>query len=209
MPSFHDDIADDTVLLDCLGLSCPEPVVRCHKIIKDVRPSHITVLVDNMAAHENVTRAMQKYGYVTTSTEEIHGGKTVWRLQSVDHGKVEMLPDSSLSSARTLVLLTSEFFGSGNDELGSKLMENFLSTLPEMGKNLWKIVLLNGGVKLAARAGKSLESLQVLEASGVPILVCGACLTFYNLLEAKAVGETTNMLDVVTSLDLADKIICP
>jgi hypothetical protein len=41
------------------------------------------------------------------------------------------------------------------------------------------------------------------------VLVCGTCLTHYGLLEAKAVGETSNMLDIVTSLDLADKIIRP
>ena len=29
------------------------------------------------------------------------------------------------------------------------------------------------------------------------------------LLEKKQVGETTNMLDIVTSLDLADKVIRP
>ena len=47
------------------------------------------------------------------------------------------------------------------------------------------------------------------EAAGVSILVCGTCLNFFNLLEAKQVGETTNMMDVVTSLSLADKVIRP
>lgn len=208
---------ENTILLDCLGLPCPEPVIRCHKTIKEGRPGHITVLVDNRAAYENVTRALQKHGYTMTCTEERHNGKTVWRLVATcqgEHGETpQPAPLAPLLSQdddrKTLVLLTAEFLGAGNDDLGAKLMENFLSTLPEMGKSLWKIVLLNGGVKLATHSGKSLESLKKLEALGVHILVCGACLTFYHLLEAKAVGETTNMLDVVTSLDLADKIICP
>lgn len=34
-------------------------------------------------------------------------------------------------------------------------------------------------------------------------------MNFFNLLEAKQVGETTNMMDVVTSLSLADKVIRP
>jgi hypothetical protein len=46
-----------------------------------------------------------------------------------------------------------------------------------------------------------------MERSGVSILVCGTCLDFFNLLEKKAVGVTTNMLDVVTSLQFADKVI--
>jgi hypothetical protein len=38
-------------------------------------------------------------------------------------------------------------------------------------------------------------------------LVCGTCLNYYGLLEQKKVGETTNMLDIVTSLQVADKVI--
>ena len=97
----------------------------------------------------------------------------------------------------------------GDDELGEKLMGNFLSTLPELGESLWRVILLNGGVKLAATPGKALDSLKALENAGTDVLVCGTCLDFYGLLEAKQAGQTTNMLDVVTSLALADKVIRP
>ena len=96
--------------------------------------------------------------------------------------------------SQTLVFITTETLGRGDDELGAALMKNFLSTLTEM-QDLWRIVLLNGGVKLAE--------------SGVSILVCGTCLNHYGLLEKKQVGETSNMLDIVTSLDLAGKVIRP
>ena len=88
-------------------------------------------------------------------------------------------------------------------------MENFLATLPELGARLWRLVFVNGGVKLTARSGPALESLKKLAQQNVSVLVCGACLGHYGLLEAKAVGETSNMLDIVTSLDLADKVIRP
>ena len=110
---------------------------------------------------------------------------------------------ATLTPGKTLVLITTETFGRGNDELGEKLMGNFLATLPELGESLWRVILLNGGVKLAATPGKSLEN------AGTDVLVCGTCLDFYGLLEAKQVGQTTNMLDVVTSLALADKVIRP
>ena len=96
----------------------------------------------------------------------------------------------------------------GADELGAALMKNFLSTLTEM-QDLWRIVLLNGGVKLAATPGPCLDALKKLAESGVSILVCGTCLNHYGLLEKKQVGETSNMLDIVTSLDLAGKVIRP
>jgi len=39
------------------------------------------------------------------------------------------------------------------------------------------------------------------------VLVCGTCLNHFQLLEQKKVGETTNMLDIVTHMHLADKVI--
>jgi len=54
---------------------------------------------------------------------------------------------------------------------------------------------------------ETLPAIQHLEAAGVSVLVCGTCLTHFNLLEQKRVGETTNMLDIVTSLQVADKVI--
>jgi intracellular sulfur oxidation DsrE/DsrF family protein len=72
---------------------------------------------------------------------------------------------------------------------------------------LWCVVLLNSGVKLAVGGSEVLPGLQALEQAGVRLLVCGTCLTHFQLLEAKQVGETTNMLDIVTAMQLADKVI--
>jgi len=97
--------------------------------------------------------------------------------------------------------------GSGDDVLGAGLMFNFLDTLNEMGDTLWRVVFLNSGIKLAIEGAKTLPAIQQLEAQGVSILVCGTCLTHFDLLDQKRVGETTNMLDIVTSMQLADKVI--
>ncbi|MCU0594518.1 MAG: DsrE family protein, partial [Desulfobacterota bacterium] len=53
----------------------------------------------------------------------------------------------------------------------------------------------------------ALPVLKELEGEGVSILVCGTCLNHFNLLEKKKAGETTNMLDIVTAMQLADKVI--
>ena len=208
--------------LDCRGYACPEPVVRCRKAIREFHPETLTVLVDNAAANENISRLLALYGYAVHSVCEGNvwtvagtAGADADRGVSEKHlaGQTAASPAEECPQAgarrKTLVLITTDTLGRGSDELGAKLMENFLATLPELGESLWRVVLLNGGVRLTATPGKALDSLRLLEASGVDILVCGACLTFYGLLEAKAVGETTNMLDVVTSLDVADKVIRP
>lgn len=198
-----------TTELDCRGIACPEPVMRCRKLIEEQKPASLRVLVDNMAASENVSRFLARNGYSVNGKQEAPDLWSIAAMSSCECTISEPEADTALTQGRTLVLITSETFGRGNEELGEKLMGNFLATLPELGESLWRIILLNGGVRLAATPGKALDSLKKLEASGVSILVCGTCLDFYGLLDVKQVGQTTNMLDVVTSLALADKVIKP
>lgn len=200
-------------LLNCRGMACPQPVIRSRELV-DAGTAELAVLVDNEPAAENVERFLRGRGYSVDRAKE---GDGLWRLTAragegaaVGANPVRAETASGLGrEAGTLVLITTESLGRGDEGLGEKLMTNFLATLPELGSRLWRLVLLNGGVKLAARPGPALEALQSLAQSGVSVLVCGTCLAHYGLLEAKAVGETSNMLDIVTSLDLADKIIRP
>ena len=106
-----------------------------------------------------------------------------------------------------MVLIVQDKIGRGDDRLGALLMQNFLKTLKEMGPSLWRLVFLNSGVKLTVEGAEALEPLKELESEGVSILVCGTCLNHFGLLEKKQVGETTNMLDIVTSLQVAEKVI--
>ena len=161
--------------------------------------------VDNSAARENVLRYLGNNKF-TCVCEEREG---IFHIRAT---RPEMPAAADAPSdggaARTLVLITTPVLGRGDDALGQRLMETFLSTLPEL-RNLWRIVLLNGGVRLSATQGPALDALKILEERGVSILVCGTCLAHYGLSEAKEVGETSNMLDIVTSLDLAEKVIRP
>ena len=104
-------------------------------------------------------------------------------------------------------MITNNCMGHGDDILGAKLMAAFVSTLKEMGDDLWRLVFVNNGVKLSVKDSPILSTLQDLENSGVHILVCGTCLTHFELLDKKEIGETTNMLDIVTSMQLATKVI--
>jgi len=108
---------------------------------------------------------------------------------------------------KIMVVCGTDRLGFGDDELGLKLMINFLRTLNEMGDNLWRLVFVNNGVKLTIEDSEVLGDLKTYEYAGLKILVCGTCLNHFNLSEKKKVGETTNMVDIVTSMQLADKVI--
>lgn len=195
--------------LDLRGLQCPEPVIRCRSLLAESRPVRLKALVDNAAALENVSRYLERNGYAASQNRL---GESEWLVEAVLEGaapEIASAPRRETSGDKTLVLLTAETIGAGDDGLGAKLMNNFLASLPEMGPSLWRIILLNGAVRLSALEGPALESLKALEAAGVSVLVCGTCLTHYGLLDKKRVGETTNMMDVVTSLAFAQKVIRP
>jgi selenium metabolism protein YedF len=196
------------IALDCRDLACPGPVLRCKKCVEEEHPQTLTVTVDNQAARENVTRFLTTQGYAVTMTQR--DGLFILSATSGAAPTAAAAPATSAtpsSSRKTVVFITSDTLGRGDATLGGKLMFNFLGTLPELGEALWRIILVNGGVKLAVTGSPVLEKLQALAASGVSIIVCGTCLDFFGVLDNKEVGETTNMLDVVTSLDLADKVI--
>ena len=108
---------------------------------------------------------------------------------------------------KIMVVCTTDRLGFGDDELGLKLMINFIRTLREMGDDLWRLVLVNNGVKLTIEGSEVLEDLKTYESGGLQILVCGTCLDYFKLLQKKQVGETTNMVDIVTAMQLADKVI--
>ena len=63
--------------IDCRGLSCPEPVIRTKKAIKD-EPESIDVLVDQRAPLENVQRFLKAMIYNVTA--EDLGGE--WRIKA-------------------------------------------------------------------------------------------------------------------------------
>jgi len=193
--------------------------MKLFELLKNSHPPTLNVIVDNQAALENVSRLLRNKGYEVSHQEE----GALWCI-SAHIDAVGSVADDSTSSAipkalsqyarmpaieerLALVMITAPVFGSGDDELGGKLMKNFLLTLPEMGSALWRIILVNGGVTLAAEGSPVLEQLQALEKAGISILVCGTCLEHFGLLSKKAVGDTTNMLDVVTSMEVAYKII--
>ena len=122
-------------------------------------------------------------------------------------GEVPVHEGQTLTGKKTLVLLATDSLGQGDEGLGRHIVVNFIRTMKEMGGDLWRLVLLNGGVKLAAEGSEVLPQLQELADEGLGILVCGPCLKTFNLFEKRRVGEITNMLDIVTSMQMADKVI--
>ncbi len=62
--------------LDLKGLSCPEPVVKTKKALKE-NPQGLISIVDNRAALENVSRFGRAMGYKVDAVEK----DGAWRIK--------------------------------------------------------------------------------------------------------------------------------
>ena len=192
--------------IDCRGLACPAPVLQTKEAIEKEHPTVINVVVDNEAAKQNVSRFMGSQGLEVSVEQK---GSDFHVIGKMGEGAAEAPVDEKLETGqkKIMVMVANDCMGHGDDELGEKLMLSFLKTLKEMGDELWRLVFVNNGVKLTIEGADVLPVIQELEKEGVHILVCGTCLTHFDLLDQKEVGETTNMLDIVTAMQLADKVI--
>jgi selenium metabolism protein YedF len=106
-----------------------------------------------------------------------------------------------------VILIKSEFLGSGDDELGMMLMSNFLRLLEESEEKPARILFLNSGVRLVCEGSWALEHLKTLEAGGIELLACGTCLDFFDLAGRLAVGKPTNMVATINSL-MTSQMVC-
>lgn len=196
--------------IDACGLTCPGPVLLVKDAVEQENEQELTVLVDNAASMENVTRFLHSRGYSVTDRQK----DGVFYLEAQCDKEVSNVSEKKTTKTsrhaaeqKVLVLVTSDCFGSGDDDLGRKLMSSYLKTIKEMGPDLWQLIFVNGGVKLTIESSPVLAEVLEYEKSGGIVFACGTCLEHFGLTDLKKVGGTTNMLDIVMATQLADKVI--
>jgi selenium metabolism protein YedF len=198
-------------LIDARGLSCPAPVLLVKDTLEQENLQELTVLVDDEACRENVTRFLGSQNFSVTDTRQGNKIQLDARRDANSTGTETAATTQPTrehpDSQKILILIAGDRLGSGDAVLGEKLLVNYLKTIKEMGPDLWQLVFINGGVKLTTDSSAVLQELQEYEKAGVIILACGTCLEHFGLTAAKKVGQTTNMLDIVTATQLADKVI--
>ena len=110
---------------------------------------------------------------------------------------------------KTVVVISADHMGEGNEELGRALLKAFLFALTQQETLPAAILFYNAGAAVTCEGSASLEDLQALQSQGVEILTCGTCLNFYGLTEKLRVGEVTNMYVIAEKQLQADCIIRP
>ena len=103
--------------LDCRGQACPHPVLKTKERLDQGEAPQLTVLVDNNAARENVSRFLERSGYEVQVADR--GGAfavTGTRGQKTAAGPAEEAWEEA-AARKNLVLVGTDRLGTGDDVL--------------------------------------------------------------------------------------------
>ncbi|MDR1766711.1 MAG: sulfurtransferase-like selenium metabolism protein YedF [Lachnospiraceae bacterium] len=216
--------------IDARGIACPGPVIEAKKAFQTLQGGELTVLVDNDMAVQNLTK-LGEYSHYPVTVEKEHEksfkvtfavSSGVGEALSEDTNKTGMgevlavAPEKTVAgealagtAKETVVVLSSDRMGTGEDELGRILMKGFVYALTQQEKAPDRVLLYNTGAYLSTEGSDSLEDLRLLEKNGAEVLTCGTCLNFYKIAEKLGVGGVTNLYAIAEFLTGADLIIRP
>ncbi len=189
--------------IDCRGLACPQPVLNTKKALEEGQ-EELIVIVDNIAARDNVERFARSQGAMVNIEKKDNN----FYLHIQKKSSCEM-PETRSKAEKIVVYINSNLLGVGDETLGRILMRSFLKTILELEPKPSKMIFINLGVHLTTEGSEVLDTLKLISEKGVEILSCGTCLDFYGLKEKLRVGVISNMYDIAKSLMEADQLIRP
>lgn len=194
-------------VLDARGWECPKPVIETRKALQS--ENALTVIVDNRAARENISRLASKSGCKFRVEEKDDGVYIHIEREGDAPAQQEPEPGPYIECAggKLVLMIAADTLGSGDDELGNVLMRVFMPTFLEVEPRPDTMIFINSGVKLTVSDSPVLEDLQALASEGVEILVCGTCLNYFDLTDKIAAGEISNAYTIAETLLRAGKTV--
>jgi selenium metabolism protein YedF len=108
-----------------------------------------------------------------------------------------------------LLVLGSNMLGSGEPDLGEKLLRSFLNMLLESESQPARIICMNSGIFLTTEGSPVLEILGEFQGQGSEVLSCGTCLEYYERKDKLLLGRPTSMRDTVSALLSFEKVLQP
>ena len=206
--------------VNAMGEACPIPVVKTLHALQELNGAGtVQTLVDNEIAVQNLTRLAESKGCAIRT--EKRGEKEVC-VTITTEGAVAESGDKEISCTvpaaqkKTVVVISADHMGEGDDELGRILLKGFLFALTQQEKLPSTLLFYNGGARVTCEGSPSLEDLKNLAALGVEILTCGTSeqnalqiLSAYGLTDRLQVGGVTNMYVITEKQMQADLVLRP
>ena len=200
------------IRINAMGEACPLPVVKTLRALQSLGGAgSVETLVDNETAVQNLRRLAESKG-CSIEVETISDAEyrvTITAAEGAELPKEAIACTAPAAQKKTVVIISTDPMGEGNEELGRALLKAFLFALTQQETLPAAILFYNAGAAVTCEGSASLEDLQALQSQGVEILTCGTCLNYYGLTEKLRVGEVTNMYVIAEKQLQADCIIRP
>ena len=200
-------------IVDAKGLKCPMPLILTKRALLEIEQDEtLEILIDNEISVKNVSRFLEEH-HMQISTENLDG---LYRLTVCKTGVIaeqtraeEYCETSTSDPSDYIISFQKNIRGEGSDDLGSRLIQLFINTLPDIDHKPHTMVFLNSCVFLTLKDSAVLEPLKRLEGEGVRILVCGTCLDYFQKKEELAVGIVSNMYEIMSLMSDTPKVLYP
>ena len=192
-------------IVDCRGLSCLQPIIQTKQALE--KDERVTIIVDNLAARDNVARFGKSQGG-KVAIDERKDGIYITIEKTKRNKQPEKIPVAKTPSIGPVVaVIRSDQMGQGEEQLGRVLIRAFLHTLTEVSERPDTIIFFNTGVRLTVEGSEVFDDLQTLERYGIEILICGTCLDYFGLKAKIVVGQVSNMYTIAETMLSAGRLV--
>jgi len=198
-------------IIDVKGMKCPMPLIETRKALKELsKEDQLKVITDNTTSVKNILHFLKDNGIEASVSDEngIHHilvNPSETDLDQVDE-KAWCRPELPGQGSYILVFST-DSLGQGSHDLGYALIGAMLSTLTKTDILPEKIIFMNAGIKLVLNDSHFLTNLRDLEIRGVELISCGTCLDYYGKMNDLGISRVSNMLEIIESMQNAQKVI--
>ena len=197
-------------IINAVGLPCPKPLILTKKQLDSSNAEPFIVIVDNLTAKNNIERFLTDKKIIFTTSHKpntfnifIHRMKISTDIDIRDNALINNKPN-------TIICIKSLSMGGvGDNELGEILLKAFISTIKETSPLPSAIIFYNSAVKLTEKKSSVASELETLAGRGIKLIICGTCTEYYKISETIDIAIISNMYEIMTILNLSDKIIYP
>jgi selenium metabolism protein YedF len=202
-------------IVDTRGQQCPAPLIATKRALKECQTGEsFEVLTDNKTSFGNISRFLRD-NMTEFKTVEKDG---LWSLIATKYTSSELQTNAEdycsveiphFRKGDFVIAFTSDKMGEGDEELGRRLITNFVRAIKDLDVLPAKIVFYNNGVKLGIEGSPVYDYLKEIESMGVSLLLCATCVDFYSLQDKVKIGTLSNMFEIAQALASAGNVVKP
>ncbi len=188
--------------LDLRNKSCPIPLVETRNFINNNRNVDFKIILDNEVSFLKIKKYLEnnKINYSANQSQDIY-------IFEVIFDGNERLSNEKFQINNFSVLVMSNLFGHGDEEISKTLMKSYFYSLSESITLPSNVIFINSGVKLLIEESGILKSLESLKNLGTSILACGVCVDYYGLNDRVKFCEITNIYSITEILNNSESVI--